>query len=139
MYSKLLIPILFILGGCFSANLATKPRLTANGKTHNSWIENRQPPKYGDGLEAGCVVQNEFEIHLQIKRHGLGGVIKDVDNHQPIRNAVIEIEKKNGSLVFTTSDSTGKFNIPADNNIKSLSVTSLGYRKLQIRPKLKVE
>jgi hypothetical protein len=73
-----------LLAGCSSYQSATKPRLIANGKTRHSWIENRRPPRYGDGLEGGCLALGEFEVHLLIYRDSTNGIIKDVNSKKPV-------------------------------------------------------
>lgn len=107
----------------------------ANGKPRHSWIENRRPPVYGDGLEAGCLIMREFEILLQIKSDTLSGIVKDVNSKDPVPHATINIENREASVLPMLTDSAGRFNFGAANSIKLLSITALGYREIRVRPR----
>jgi hypothetical protein len=129
-----LLPILILFAGCSSYKQVTKPRLFANGKTHHSWIENRRPPVYGDGLEAGCVVSGEFEVHLQSDGDSISGIIIDVNSKQAVPYAQIKIERIPDTALFIKANDSGSFHIPTVRGIRSFSVVAIGYRQIFIHP-----
>jgi hypothetical protein len=129
-----LLPIIILLVSCSSYKQIKKPRLIVNGKTHHSWIENRRPPIYGDGLEAGCVVMGEFEVDLQFYGDGGSGIIKDVNNRKGVSQAQVIIGEIAGPHLVVTTNDSGSFRIATIRDIKTLSVMALGYRQIFIHP-----
>ena len=69
-------------------------------------------------------------IYLNINaQYTLKGVIKDIQNNQPIPSAKINVLNSNEN---TTTDDYGVFNLKTSSETLTLSISAIGYEKKQI-------
>ena len=125
---------LFLLASCINQYKGIRlSTVTVNGRKANHLIVDRFPD-YGDGQKDGCVIRSEMRLELNYDKLDLiSGRLSDVSTREPLRNALVIINDRLGSISRTATDSLGLFSTKIEGKISGMQIDYIGYRRLIVQ------